>query len=286
MFMLTNKFLADLIFDQLYVLGYTPYKVEHPDGYFIFEGAKDSVTHFRLKGHGMWSHWKFGLWCSEEYTSDEEIAAMKERHEKGDYDNDHKVIQLFAQYDTNIDKFKPSRSSLCVSYTADDILNYIKGELKYLFTNLENMLGMMCRHPLMCYAEFCGHYAGYYKGSFLLEFLKYEGKDKLDTVKEKLLQAWWVPYTKIKIALCKHSKTIHSIEWHDFEKECPGWSTDYLYEVRFTFAEKATEEQEQKWLNFWWHRDRYGKYGYYDTIIKVNHYYNKIGIKDRYTYID
>lgn len=42
-----NKFLVDLVFEQIEKLGFKIVDVAHPDGYFIFEGEKDSVTHFR-----------------------------------------------------------------------------------------------------------------------------------------------------------------------------------------------------------------------------------------------
>lgn len=68
------------------------------DGYFIFNFGENAVMHFKLKEA---PQWKFGVW----------LTKFKERKPKnentpGDYIN----IQIFAQNELWIDKFKPTRS--------------------------------------------------------------------------------------------------------------------------------------------------------------------------------
>lgn len=95
--------------------------------------------------------------------------------------------------------------------------------------------------------------------------------------------AWWLPYTKAKIFFAKRDKCVKSIVLEDFEKENPGWSTSYLYEVQITFAEDSTDEKEIKWLNKWFRKQKYGSYGYYDHVISVDSF-RREGKEERYTY--
>lgn len=239
---MTNAEIRKIVFDKIKEFGFKIYNIENVDGYFICEMGKDSVTHFRLKGKGMWKHWKFGLWLHSEYMSDK----------------DNKVIQLFAQHDTWIDKFKPSRSALLFELNASEFDNFLNNNDKniygesYTFYRLKTMLGMMVKHPFICYDEYCGDCIGYTDKSFIFNYIKYELQDKLTELKKQLLKLFWLPYTKIKIAMCKNSNIINNIVLYDFEKENDGWSTDYLYQVRITFNKDVSDEQMCKWINLWW----------------------------------
>lgn len=258
-----NREIAEIIFDAIRKMGYKPYNIDYGDGYFIFDMGQDSVVHFRLKG--VWKHWKFGMWVSSEYLDEK----YREEEKGRTYDERYEVVQLFAQYDTQIDKFKPSRSALCVKYYASEWNKHIDGTYKSPWWKIEKMLGMMKRHPLMCYAEFCGEYTWYYNGSFLAEFIKYESKDKISKIRESINTAFWLPYTKLKIFLSQKSNVIDTIELYDFEKENPGWRADYKYQVRITFSEDATDEQMCKWLNFWFKKDKYGKSKTFEYVIEL-----------------
>lgn len=265
---MTNKDIVDLVFNKIKVAGFKSYNITHPDGYFMYEGEKDSVTHFRLKGRGMWKHWKFGLWVNAEYMTKEDFDKADKRHENADYDNDPKVIQLFAQYDTQINKFKPSRSALLFEVDNVQLNEYLNDNHEYLFYQLNDMLSMMVRHPFMCYSEYCGRYAGYADYSFIGEFIVHEGRVIYRKAKKFLQKSFWLPYTKVKIALCKRSPVVHDIVLNDFEKNNPGWSTNYLYEVQITFTEDATNDQMIDWLNTWWKHTEYGVLGY-DCIVEI-----------------
>lgn len=129
---------------------------------------------------------------------------------------------------------------------------------------------MMCKHPFMCYCDYCGEYCGYTDKSFILEYFKYEIKNKWKSIKRKLNVAFWLSYTKLKIKLSEKSKIVDNIILYDFEKENEGWSTNYLYQVRITFSENVTDDDICKWFNHWWKKDKYGNYGYYYCVIEVD----------------
>lgn len=272
--MTENRKIAEYMFDVIRKFGFEPYDIQYGNGYFIFDHGEDSVIHFRVKG--VWKHWKFGMWVNSEYLED------KYREEESEYF--YKVVQIFAQHDTLIDKFKPSRSSLCVSYDAWDWDKYVDGTYRYPFIKLESMLNMMKRHPLICYAGFCGEYAEYYAGSFLAEYIKLETKDKLRALEEKLAIAIWYPWTLFKCHFARKAKCIAELTIHNFEKENPGWSTSYKYSVEVKFAKDATTEDETTWLDKWFHKWKYGKYGYYDYVVELDNWFTKEGMDGHYTY--
>lgn len=280
---MTNAEIREIVFDKIKECGFKPYDIQNIDGYFIFEKEKDSVTHFRIKGKGMWKHWKFGLWIDNKYMTDEELTNTNKRHEEGDYDHDPKVIQLFTQHDTWCDKFKPSRCNLLVEIDNDSLNKYLTQNTNSLY-KIEDMLRMMIKHPFMCYNEYCGGFVGFTDESFFLSFLKIELRDKLETFKKRLLTFIFLPYTKLKILLAKHSKFVESIELYDFEKENVGWSTDYLYEVNIKFKSGYEYHEMNKWLNFWWHKQYYGYFNKYDKVIEVNNYIPIVGTDEYFTF--
>lgn len=267
--MTKNREIAEFMLSKIESLGYKPYDVEYGNGYFLFDYGEDSVVHFRVKG--LWKHWKFGMWIFSEYLD-------KSEEEKDKYP----FISIFAQYDTQIDKFKPSRSKLCVEYRASN-WDETKEENGLGFWELEHMLNMMKCHPFICYEGFCGEYAGYYDRSFIWNFIEYESKEYMYMIQKAIMTAIFVPYTKAKIFFAKRNKIVKSIELYNFEKENPGWSTSYLYEVKITFTKDSTDEKEIKWLNKWFKKEHYGKYEYYRYVISLDSL-SRDGLKGTYGY--
>ena len=254
---MTNAEIREIIFSKIKKLGFEIWDESYLNGYFIFNMGEDSVTHFRLKGHGMWKHWKFGLWIN---------ASVLEESNGEKTDCTPKIVQLFAQYDTQIDKFKPSRSSLLFEL---DKKQFLQRENNFTFYYLEKMLGMMCKHPFMCYGEYCGNYCGYTDERFILDYIKNETKEKLRHLQKKIKVLFWLPYTKLKVSICKKAKFVDNIVLHDFTKENPGLSTDYLYSIDICFSEYTTDKQIVKLMN-WWRKEKYGKFGSYDYVIQVD----------------
>lgn len=265
-----NHEIAEFIFETMRQYGFKPYNIQYGNTYFIFTGHDDSVVHFRVKG--VWKHWKFGMWIHSEYLDESSANEPQEEWKK--------VVSIFAQYDTQIDKFKPSRSDLLVEYDAEDWQYIMKGNAMY---ELESMLKMMRRHPFMCYCGFCGERAGYYNGSFIWSFIKSESYDIQQKIKKALAVCVWYPYTKLKCAIAKRSKCISNLQLYNFEKENPGWSTDYLYGVRVTFTADATSDEEVAWLNRWFKRDKYGKYSTFDYAVELKPL-RKDGMDEEFTY--
>lgn len=82
--------------------------VKHGNGYFIFDFGDNSVVHFKVKQA---PGWLFGLW----WTLPEDYKDFKTHKKK----TPHYIKgQLFAQYEENIDKFKPSASANMIEISA------------------------------------------------------------------------------------------------------------------------------------------------------------------------
>lgn len=82
---------------------FTPIDIEYLDGYFIFDMGSSSVVHFKIKEC---PGWKFAIWWG-----DAEIKPFKDakfREIKGTF---------FAQYEMDIDKFKPSYSTIKCTFS-------------------------------------------------------------------------------------------------------------------------------------------------------------------------
>lgn len=266
---MTNKEIAEFMLSKINSFGFKPYKVDYGNGYFVFEMGDNSVVHFRLKG--VWKHWKFGMWINAKYLDENYRKDTAEEFPKGDgkeYEpDDFKVVQVFCQYDHNINKFKPAASELCVNINYqyfEQALNE-KDKWNWSFNNLERMLKMIKKHPLMCYAG-CGY--EYYDESFLKEFLKYESEYYKDKINEKFKTFFFYHWTVFKLFFAKRSKIIDNIYLEDFEKENEGWSTDYKYKVHPTFKADTTDEQILKWFSLWFRKEDYGKFGIYEYVVK------------------
>lgn len=74
----------------------TPKDVEYGNGYFIFAHGDNSVINFRIEEI---PGWLFGIWL----------------YPPKDEDDTFITLDFFSQYEDAIDKFKPSRSNLCVN---------------------------------------------------------------------------------------------------------------------------------------------------------------------------
>lgn len=118
---------AELLFEQLKKVGFTPTDIEYGDGYFIFGMGANTTLQFHIKEC---PEWLFGVWW-EEPTADAEYV-------KGEW---------FAQFEETIDKFKPSASVFCNTF-------YIN-ESSFLDYNLECDLKFIRDEP---YLAFCRDY--------------------------------------------------------------------------------------------------------------------------------
>ena len=260
--MTKNREIAEEMFTCMRALGYKPYDISYGNGYFVFDMGEDSVVHFRLKG--VWKSWRFGMWISSKNLNKTDKITEENRY-------DHMVVQLFCQNEDWLDKFKPSRSDLCVDLDRDE---YNDEKEFYVDYYIKPMLGMIKKHPIMCYCNYCGNHAGYADYSFLWSFIETRTREYWRFVKEKVVCSFWLAYTKLKLQLAKHDKIIESVRIYDFEKENAGWQTDYKYRPLPTFVDGVTKEQVADWYDKWFHKDKYGKFGYFDYAIDVEESFN------------
>ena len=95
------KRVNERILEKFRSKGLTIDHYEMGNGYFIFNYGENAVMHFKLKEA---PQWKFGVWLTK--FKERKIRGKKS---SGDYIN----IQIFAQNELWIDKFKPTRSYFC-----------------------------------------------------------------------------------------------------------------------------------------------------------------------------
>lgn len=90
----SEKFLklTNQLFEHLKSQNYTITTEQYGDGYFIFDYGPNTVVHFRLKET---PGWLYGVWWSFKVNKEGIISIVGE---------------FFAQYEEEIDKFKPSAS--------------------------------------------------------------------------------------------------------------------------------------------------------------------------------
>ena len=198
---MTNKEMTEKIFYFIKSIGFKIFDIDNVDGYFISDYGKDSVTHFKLKGHHMWRHWKFAIWCFEEYSNENDRIMYKQK-----YNTDPTICYVFAQHDTLIDKFKPSRSALCVSFTYEEMCDFLNGKYDCIDIDLQKMLQMMCKHPLMCYNDFCGKYATYTDECFIKNFSYCECIRIKDNLVKNIKKVAVLPWIKLKTKLASMDK--------------------------------------------------------------------------------
>ena len=235
--MITRKQAAEGVFRFIKEIGYKVYDINYGDGYFIFDMGQDSVVHFKIKGL---RGWQFAMWIE---TDPEELKQESEVRP---------AVQLFCQHKDNIDKFKPSRSHFLIELSLEDTTDeeYICGEYE-----IEQMLGMIKRHPLMAYVMDEYGYGKYFDCYFIPTYTK----AKLQTWKYKF-QEWcedWIPYvwTKAKMLIIKRNRIIESMKLIDGDGD--GWKSYPRFELQILFKENSTDEDEVKFLNRWFKRDDY-----------------------------
>lgn len=105
------------------------YDITKKNGYFIFDYGGDSVAWFKVKGL---KPWRFGCWIRESE------------------DKKYMLIEVFAQYERFIDKFKPSRSVLKTEF------RLYKRKTKYYVSELDIddlpfIIKFMKKHPVRAY---------------------------------------------------------------------------------------------------------------------------------------
>lgn len=269
----TNHEIGEFMLHKIYEIGYKPYNIE-----WINElHGENSCVYFRLRGLGfLGSHWKFGMWLNEEWQYEENRKAYEKKYGAQKMWN---IIQIFCQYDTMIDKFKPSCSPFCVKYTFYE-LKKIENEY-YInpWSKLEDMLNMIEHRPLLSYSiDSYGYKREYYPESFLGEFIESEGKRKWIQIKKFFMSIVYIPYMKIKLWLARRDSIIKEVTFTKSEYNGAD------YQIKVIFIQAATDEQMVAWLDKWFKRDRYGEYDTYDCIVELENYFHQEGHEKGFTF--
>ena len=269
----TNHEIGEYMLHKIYELGYKPYNIEWTNELY----GENSCVYFRLRGLGfLGSHWKFGMWLNEEWQYEENRKAYEKKYGAQKMWN---IIQIFCQYDTMIDKFKPSCSPFCVKYTFYE-LKKIENEY-YInpWSKLEDMLNMIEHHPLLSYSiDSYGYKREYYPESFLWEFVKSEGKRKWIQIKKFFMSIVYIPYIKIKLWLARKDSIIKEVTFT--KSEYSGAD----YQIKVIFIQAATDEQMVAWLDKWFKRDRYGEYDTYDCVVELENCFHQEGHEKGFTF--
>lgn len=120
---------SEIIFEDMKKNGYTITGIKYLSGYFIFASGSCSVVHYYVKEL---PGWKFGIWFSPNPNLTEETT--------------HSVLATwFTQYEENIDKFKPSASSI-VEYDMEADLSSNPQHISGLWKVYEHM-EFIHKHP-------------------------------------------------------------------------------------------------------------------------------------------
>ena len=222
--MTNNRRIANSVFNELIRNNLIPTDIEFGNGYFIFEMGDDSVVHFHVKGC---KGWKFGMWINT-----------------GNEDN---IIQYFAQYEDNIDKFKPSRSSFCENVSLASLREVRRDkekvkEGKYFFIMAYHKIVEMTLHiknnPKLAYLQ-DSMYDTYitepsHKAYRRQKFDDY--KYKVRKIKEHITdEVFAYNFNKFsaKIAKKRFANVIEDIEIIDNNTE--DWSCSPRYDAKFTY---------------------------------------------------
>lgn len=117
-----NKHMMDSTLRYLKHLGLTPFNVEYPNGYFVFENKYSyEMMHFQLKEN---PEFLFGVWYKE-YNLKNPTRVIK-------------LPVIFGERLSILDKFKPSRAEWSPLYN-----NYLDKDLEFKFSDYWSTLRLL-----------------------------------------------------------------------------------------------------------------------------------------------
>ena len=153
--------------------------IEYLDGYFIFGHGTNSVVHFHVKEM---PGWLCGIWWypkkAPEYTEENPV-----------YEKDVLSCNLFAQYESEIDKFKPSASTFGGEDRFDVVLAQNEGYLNQGFLSACDDFKFIIKEPElafyreMTYTDFNHEYVSRQKAKMFMK-RHFELKQKQVEIKE------------------------------------------------------------------------------------------------------
>lgn len=141
--------------------------VKYLDGYFIFGMGTNSIVHFKIKEA---PGWLFGIWWSK--------PKKYKNAETGKYETPLYVDgNFFCQYEDNIDKFKPTYSSIQKDFSILTDWNQEKNGMGLEFT-IARIIEFIIKQPSLAFCQdYCGwnyNYEYHSKFSAWIKFLKFK----------------------------------------------------------------------------------------------------------------
>lgn len=245
----SEKFLklTNQLFEHLKSQNYTITTEQYGDGYFIFDYGPNTVVHFRLKET---PGWLYGVWWSFKVNKEGIISIV------GDF---------FAQYEEEIDKFKPS-----ASYYGCDMLSLVAadGSIYLDEGDVVSIINFIRDHP---YRAWNGHISFNDKISGIRAWLNYQKRQRHLRKGKRLEKNLYKDLCKFAKIASKLLKYTNNITVEDYGE---GIYPRYFFQLIATpdegFKEKGCYELWEKndaigqlYSHLKTHYNKYHKQGFY-----------------------
>ena len=248
------------LFEHLKSQNYTIATEDYGDGYFIFDYGPNTVIHFRLKET---PGWLYGVWWSFKVNKEGIVSIVGE---------------FFAQYEEEIDKFKPSASyyayDMEVLMAADGSVCLEEGEVVSIIDFIRN-------HP---YRAWNGHISFNDKVSGIRAWLNYQKRQRHLRKGKRLEKNLYKDLCKFAKIASKLLKYTNNITVEDYGE---GIYPRYFFKLIATpdegFKEKGCYELWEKndiigqlYSHLKTHYNKYHKQGFYLLDLPYNDVYVEI----------
>ena len=248
------------LFEHLKSQNYTIATEQYGDGYFIFDYGPNTVVHFRLKET---PGWLYGVWWRVSVNKEGVISIVGE---------------FFAQYEEEIDKFKPSASyygcDMLSLVTADGSICLEEGEVVSIINFIRN-------HS---YRAWNGHISFNDKISGIRAWLNYQKRQRHLRKGKRLEKNLYKDLCKFAKIASKLLKYTNNITVEDYGE---GIYPRYFFKLIATpdegFKEKGCYELWEKndaigqlYSHLKTHYNKYHKQGFYLLDLPYNDVYVEI----------
>lgn len=258
----SEKFLklTNQLFEHLKSQNYTIATEDYGSGYFIFDYGPNTVIHFRLKET---PGWLYGVWWSFKVNKEGIISIVGE---------------FFAQYEEEIDKFKPS-----ASYYGCDMLSLVAADGSICLEEGEviSIIDFIRNHP---YRAWNGHISFNDKISGIRAWLNYQKRQRHLRKGKRLEKNLYKDLCKFAKIASKLLKYTNNITVEDYGE---GIYPRYFFQLIATpdegFKEKGCYELWEKndaigqlYSHLKTHYNKYYKQGFYLLDLPYDDVYVKI----------
>lgn len=239
--------LTHQLFEHLKSQNYTIATEQYGDGYFIFDYGPNTVIHFRLKET---PGWLYGVWWSFKVNKEGIVSIVGE---------------FFAQYEEEIDKFKPS-----ASYYGCDMLSLVAADGSICLEEGEviSIINFIRDHP---YRAWNGHISFNDKVSGIRAWLNYQKRQRHLRKGKRLEKNLYKDLCKFAKIASKLLKYTNNITVEDYGE---GIYPRYFFQLIATpdegFKEKGCYELWEKndtigqlYSHLKTHYNKYHKQGFY-----------------------